>query len=212
VIDWRAFHRYTEGREPRPLFVRATELLGRGDGRTAIEIGFGDGTESLALLADGWSVVAVDPEPSAADRLMDSTPVEERPRLRVVTAPVEDVELPMAAFVYAGYSLPFCHPDRFPSVWDGIRRALQPDGVFAGELFGDRDSWSSNPDMTFVNRNRLNSLLAPYEVLHLEEEDEDGDSFSGPKHWHVFHVVASSTPASAARMLAISTAGPHMSS
>jgi len=35
----------------------------------AIEIGFGDGTESLALLAAGWQVLAVDPTPQAAEYL-----------------------------------------------------------------------------------------------------------------------------------------------
>jgi SAM-dependent methyltransferase len=190
VIDWSAFHRFTEGRETRPLFVQAAELLGPGDGRTAIEIGFGDGTESRALLSDGWSVVAIDPEPSAADRLIRAVRAQERSRLRVLTASAEEVPMPEAAFIYAGYSLPFCHPDRFPAVWDGIGLALEPDGLFAGELFGDRDSWASNPAMTFVDRARLDALLAPFELLHLEEDDEDGDSFSGPKHWHVFHIIA----------------------
>jgi len=65
VTDWGAYQRFTEGREPRPLFARAADLLGPGGGRTAIDIGFGDGTESWALLADGWSVFAVDSEPTA---------------------------------------------------------------------------------------------------------------------------------------------------
>jgi hypothetical protein len=30
--------------------------------------------------------------------------------------------------------------------------------------------------------------------VHLEEDDEPGDSFSGPKHWHVFHVLAKVIP------------------
>ena len=190
MVDWSAFHRHTEGREPRPLFAKAVELLGPGRGRTAVDIGFGDGTESRALLADGWSLLAIDSEPTAAERLTAGVPTEARSRLRIVTARFEDVALPPAGFVYAGYSLPFCHPDRFGSVWDGILHALEPDGVFAGELFGERDSWASNPDMNFVGRERLNTLLVPYEVVFLEEDDEPGDSFSGPKHWHVFHVIA----------------------
>jgi hypothetical protein len=190
VTDWSAYHRFTQGRDPRPLFVRAVEWVGAGDGRTAIDIGFGDGTETRALFAGGWSVFAVDPEPSAAAGLTSTVPTDQLPRLRAVTARVEDVEFPAAGFVYAGYSLPFCTPDRFPEVWGRIGHALEPGGLFAGQLFGVRDSWASNPQMTFVDRDRLRSLLAAYEVLDLEEEDAPGDSFSGPKHWHVFHVIA----------------------
>ncbi|KZM36758.1 hypothetical protein OJAG_05270 [Oerskovia enterophila] len=28
------------------------------------------------------------------------------------------------------------------------------------------------------------------DVVAFREEDEDGPSFSGPKHWHVFDVIA----------------------
>ena len=27
-------------------------------------------------------------------------------------------------------------------------------------------------------------------VVDGSSDDEDGDSFDGPKHWHVFHVIA----------------------
>ncbi len=195
MTDWSAYHRFTAGREPRPLFARAIEHLGPARGRSAVDIGFGDGTESRGLLAGGWSVFAVDVEPTAADGLTRGLPAEERSRLQVVTARVEDVELPPADFVYAGFALPFCAPDRFPEVWDRIGEALSPDGLFAGQLFGDRDSWAPNPEMTFVDRDQLTSLLAAYEVLHLEEEDAPGDSFAGPKHWHVFHLMALRRPA-----------------
>ena len=35
----------------------------------AVEVGFGDGTETLALLADGWRVLAVDAAPQAEEVL-----------------------------------------------------------------------------------------------------------------------------------------------
>jgi hypothetical protein len=44
--------------------------------------------------------------------------------------------------------------------------------------------------MTFVTRERLDVLLAGLHVVGIEEEDEDGRSVFGPKHWHRFEVVA----------------------
>lgn len=191
MTDWASYHRATRGRQPRPLFERAVATLGsEPTGRRAIELGFGDGTETRALLAQGWRVLAVDAEPTAAEHLRADLPDEYAARLDVVTERLEDVSLPSADLVFASYSLPFCPPDRFDAMWDGITEALRPRGLFAGELFGDHDSWSGDRSMTFVARERLDGLLSGFEVLTLEEEDGPGDSFVGPKHWHVFHVVA----------------------
>ena len=67
--DWAAYYRYTLGREPRPLFVHglaALEAAGVGPG-TAVEVGFGDGTETMWLLDAGWRVTAIDSAPAAAE-------------------------------------------------------------------------------------------------------------------------------------------------
>ena len=44
--------------------------------------------------------------------------------------------------------------------------------------------------MTFVDRDRLEWLLKRLEIVELLEEDQDGDAFTGPSHWHVFDIVA----------------------
>jgi hypothetical protein len=44
--------------------------------------------------------------------------------------------------------------------------------------------------MSSFSREQALALFDGLETEHTEEEDEDGDACSGPKHWHVFHVVA----------------------
>ena len=44
--------------------------------------------------------------------------------------------------------------------------------------------------MTFHDRAAVEALLDGLEILALDEIDEDGAATSGPKHWHVFEVVA----------------------
>ena len=68
-------------------------------------------------------------------------------------------------------------------------------------IFGVRDSWAGDPDaarMTFLDIDAVHRLLDGLEVIEIEEEDQDGDSFAGPKHWHVFDIVARRRPASQA--------------
>ena len=57
---WSRFYRANVGRAPRPLFVEALALAApqpTGAPRQAVDLGCGDGTETLALLQHGWQVL-----------------------------------------------------------------------------------------------------------------------------------------------------------
>jgi hypothetical protein len=57
-------------------------------------------------------------------------------------------------------------------------------------IFGVRDTWATEPSMTFVDRDEVGRLIDGLELVDLREEDADGPAFSGPKHWHPFDVIA----------------------
>jgi len=71
----------------------------------------------------------------------------------------------------------------------GSSRSMTTPG-FAGQLFGPHDEWYGRPGMNFHDRAGVLGMLAGMEVLQLVEDDHRGMSFEGPKHWHVFHVIA----------------------
>jgi SAM-dependent methyltransferase len=190
---WSGYYAAQVGRATRPVFDEALALIGPGrvgEARLAVELGCGDGTESAALLAQGWRVLATDREAEAIALLLAKVPPEHRERLEALVTPSEDLSLPPCDLVYAGYSLPFTPPGRFEGMWAGLVRALRPGGYFAGQFFGERDSWNTNPSMTFHTRAEALRLLAPLEVAILREREEDGNAFTGPKHWHIFDVIA----------------------
>jgi SAM-dependent methyltransferase len=190
--DWPAYYRHTAGREPRPLFVKGMALAAESGivPGQAVEIGFGDGTESLALLGVGWRVLAVDPTPQAAEYLLEQAPPDAIDRLEIRTAPAQAVDLPPFDLLYAGYALSFLETGDFRRFWTGVRAALRPGGVVIVNVFGVNDTWAGDPYMTFVDRATVERMAAGLDVLALDEEDADGDSFVGPKHWHVFDLVA----------------------
>jgi len=194
-IAWEEYYRAIEGRTLRPLFVDAIRFLPtqRADNHAlvAIDLGCGDGSETLALLARGWTVTAVDGAAEAIARVRASVAPEDSARLTTVVAPFHELELPETDFVYAGLSLPFCDPREFGVVWRNISGALRPRGVFAGHFFGPLDSWAGTSGMTFHTRAEVEALFDRFDVQLLHEQDEDGAAVSGPKHWHVFHVIAS---------------------
>src|SRR5271156_5924277 len=94
--DWEGYHQATAGREPRPLLRAACDILGPGEAWTAIDLGCGSGDDTLALLADGWSGVAIDSPPPGLDLLRGRVPADSAGRLSIVRATFADAALPPA--------------------------------------------------------------------------------------------------------------------
>lgn len=111
--------------------------------------------------------------------------------LTVLTADLGSLDrLPHADLVYAGYSLPFLTPDVFERLWPMIVACLQPGGWLAVNLFGDRDDWVGTPEWNFHDETAARALFDGLELVRFDVEERDGPAYSGPKHWHVFDVIA----------------------
>src|ERR1700722_16859529 len=94
--DWAGYYAWSSGREPRPMLLAACNRLGAGDGRLAVDLGCGEGTDTLALLDRGWSVLAIDVEPAGLASLRARIPAACSGRIRVMCASFADADLPPA--------------------------------------------------------------------------------------------------------------------
>jgi len=188
--NWEEYYEKIQGRKPRQLLLDVLEKYPMGESLHAIDLGCGDGTETAWLLSRGWSVLAVDGTHAAIKRLMGKVPQDVQVRLQTQVAKFEDVTLPQTDLIHASLSIPFCHPSQFPALWEKITNALNPGGRFAGQFFGVNDSWADESDMTFHTEEQVHTMLGKFEIEYFHEPDEDGEATSGPKHWHVFTVIA----------------------
>ncbi len=171
--DWEGYYATVRVREPRDTLAAALAAFAAGDAgdgggppaagdaggppaaggtdgggtapaagvRHAVDLGCGDGTDTLALLAAGWSVTAV---------------------------------------------------DAFDALWQQIRAAVRPGGRIACHLLGPHDTWAvaAAPGVSWHGREQVDALLAGLVVERLEETDEDGWSYAGDKHWHLWRILA----------------------
>ena len=200
--NWMAYYEAVEGRPPRETLLNA---LANFDAvplvdcspdrvvtpRSAVDLGCGDGRDTVELLRRGWQVLAIDGEPQALDRLLHRSDLQ-RDRLQTQLMSFETLTLPSVVdLINASFCLPFCPPAHFAKLWQTIVTSLKPEGRFCGQLFGDRDSWAIYPHRTHHTRQQVEALLQPFEIEWLDEEEHPGVTAIGEeKYWHIFHIVA----------------------
>jgi tellurite methyltransferase len=202
---WRDYYVATAGRPPRPTLLFALDRFavpasGSPRPRRAVDLGCGDGRDTIELLRRAWSVTAIDAEPEAIARLRARADLPADAVLDARCADFakvdgEEVDWGAVDLVNASFALPLCPPDTFPALWEKIGTSLVAGGRFAGQLYGPHDDWAKrtneNRALTIVDATAARGLLAAYTIELFEEEESDAVTPRGTaKHWHIFHVVA----------------------
>jgi hypothetical protein len=193
VEDWPGYFEAVLGKPPRETLVAALDAFARESfiGGFAIDLAAGEGRDTLELLTRGWRVVATDAHPEAFSYLWPRVPEAVKPRLTTVVATFDNTPFAPCDLVNASFALPFCEPRHFLELWFRIVSAIRPGGRFAGQFFGDRDSWASLPGRTHHSQDEVVHLLQSFEIEMMRtEERDDGPEVRHPKHWQLFHVVA----------------------
>ncbi|MDG2614897.1 class I SAM-dependent methyltransferase [Thermoleptolyngbya sichuanensis XZ-Cy5] len=199
---WSDYYDLMAGRPPRETLLRSLSLFDAEakEARVerfvgyAVDLGCGEGRDTVELVRRGWRVLAMDGEPEAIARL------QSRPDLQAALAELrlethvqrfEQLILPADLdLINASFCLPFCPPDQFPALWQTLTHALRPGGRMCGQLFGDRDSWAAYDHMTHLTRPQAEALLQSFTIEQFEEEAHPGTTALGEaKFWHIFHWV-----------------------
>lgn len=189
---WAAYYEKLRDRPPRRTLLAALDGFGpAADDALAVDLGCGDGRDTIEMLKRGWRVVAVDAEPEAISRLQ-ARPLPAGSAFTPIVARFEEVPLPIGLrLVNSSFAMPLCDPESFRRLWQRIGEALPIGGCFSGQWYGLRDSWFGRPGITFVSRDEALALLDGFETEMFDEEEVDSVTPRGhAKHWHIFHVVA----------------------
>ncbi|MBF2074191.1 MAG: class I SAM-dependent methyltransferase [Synechococcales cyanobacterium C42_A2020_086] len=201
--DWSSYYQAVQGRPPRDTLLMALARFEQDQNtpcnRFAVDLGCGDGRDTVELVRRGWRVLAIDAAAEAIERLSHRPDIDQT-QLQTRVDRFETLSLPVASFdlINASFCLQFCPPPAFPAFWQQIVTALRLGGRFCGQLIGNRDSWTMYAHMNHHSREQVEALLTPFIVESLIEEDHPGKTALGvEKHWHIFHIVARKTTATA---------------
>lgn len=186
--SWGEYYENTKDLRPSEHLIRAHELYDPVPSQ-AIDLGCGAGRDTRFLLEKGYNVTAVDQD-YCAEVYIKKLPHQDR--LEFIRASFDNFEFKKYNLINAHYALPFMKKTDFDAVIDNILDAINPDGLFVGQLFGIDDAWNmSDSTMTFCSRSDIEKLFGDFKHVEIDEINEMGTLANGdPKHWHVFNIIA----------------------
>lgn len=184
--DWKTYFETTEHHPVSPLLSRAVDFCLPG---TALDMGPGALKDTKFLLSRGFQVTAVDKTPE----ILQYAEKIENEHLYPIISSFEDFDFPKDTYqlVNAQYSLPFITPDKFAQVFQKIKDALSPGGIFCGQFFGERDEWNIlGGTMTFLKKEQVLELIHEFEPIEFKEIEKRRKTAAGNlKDWHVFDMI-----------------------
>ena len=103
--------------------------------------------------------------------ILDRLTAEEKEMVNIKESSYEALELPKTDLVTAFFSIPFCPPKYFDTLWAKIYDSLNDGGYFVGQLFGNRDGWSHNNSVNTFTEEKVKKYLKEYKIIKFEEKE-----------------------------------------
>ncbi len=152
-----------------------------------IDFGCGSGNDTVFMIKQGFKVLAI-------DKVINNTFFSERltnsqmENLTLKTCTFENFEFEKCDMIMSFFALPFCNSAKFLEVWGNIYNCLNKNGLFVGQLFGDRDKWRKAKTINTFSKDEVLSLLERYEILYFKEIEYNIEN--SKKKWHYFDIIA----------------------
>ena len=187
-VSWKKYIDKTSDRPARPILVEALQyVLHKG---SALDVGAGALMDSKHMLSEGFKrVVAIDPDPAAQERAAEIS----SPNFTFIQEKLELAELEPASFdlINAQRSLSYLAPEEFKKGVQKLNDALKVGGIFALQIFGERDqNILPGVDMTRPTKQEIIGLFSDMEILKIDETEEEKESTLGKlKNFHEFGLI-----------------------
>ncbi len=191
----KKYSELTKSHEPRDFAKLVLKYIEKSNSKI-IDAGCGSGNDSMLFINEGYEVIAIDRETSVIDEKKKNLDKERSQRLTVIKGDFTNINFQKCDLFYSAYSLPFCSPECFESMWRNIVKSINPNGLIAIVLFGENDEWySENSGKSFHTKAEIEKLLHGFEIILLDSNEYVGTcmNYEGiiiNKNWHVYNVIA----------------------
>ncbi len=189
--NWSEYYQAMAGKAPRNTLLKALESFADSNfpPYNAVDLGCGEGRDTVELLKRNWRVLAIYSYADSFQYLLQHPQLTSPENLTIQLIPFQQATWGRVELVNASFCLPLCPPEDFWGLWSKIVDSLPVGGRFAGQFFGDHETWATIPGRSHHSLEQVKALLTPFDLDFWQEEEADGTALTGAKHWHIFHVV-----------------------
>ena len=157
----------------------------------AIDLGCGQGNDTLYLIKKGWKVLGIDRE-DVEGKIRKRLSEDQQSSFRFEIQDFENIKIEKTDLIIANFSLSFCNNNRFRETWKIIKDSIRTGGYFVGNFLGNRDSWNkTKSEMAFFTKKQAENLFGDFKIFEFNEIEVDKPTALGvQKHWHLFYIIA----------------------
>lgn len=182
--DWSNYQKNTYNDEVCNLLIQFLDKYNIND---AVDLGCGAGNETVYMIKKGINVTACDKQLNK-DLILSRLNDNEKEKIKFIQSDFVNIDIPKTECVCAFFSIPFCNPKEFNHLWQKIYDAIEKDGYFVGQLFGNRDAWSDNKDINTFTIEEAKEYLKNYQIQYFKEDEFVRESDN--KKWHFYNIIA----------------------
>lgn len=182
--DWSNYQNNTYNNEVCELLIKFLEKYNISD---SVDLGCGAGNETVYMIKKGINVTACDRQLNK-ELILNRLSDEEAEKINFIESDFININIPKTQCICSFFSIPFCNPKEFNNLWNKIYNAIDNEGYFVGQLFENRDAWSTNEDINTFTIEKTKQLLEKYKILNFKEFEFVRKSDN--KKWHFYNIIA----------------------
>jgi hypothetical protein len=185
-------------KKPSAAAQQLAETLSQAEPKHIFVVGCESGKDPLFLASKGHNVSILDGTPHAVAitclRLAEHNALPQLKNALVCNLEAIPNDLGTFDVVSGSAVFPFIAPENFvETMTQHIFSHIVPSGYFAGHFFGPEHAWASNPNMTFIQVEKLQDLFQNngFEIVWLNESKTIHTTvFHGEIPWHEIQLIA----------------------
>ena len=188
--NWKKYYNKTKKEYPRNNVKFLIDNLDLKP-TNAIDLGCGQGNDTVYLINNNFKVLGIDKENVEAI-IRARLPEGKQKYFQFEKQKFENLKIPNTDLIIANFSLSFCKKEYFTLMWQKIVESINLNGYFIGTILGINDSWNKEcRDMSFLAKEDVEKLFNKFKIIQFEEIENDKPTALGEeKHWHFYSIIA----------------------